>query len=102
MPPHLKIAASVTEEEYQLAKKQSRQLKVFLVGSIFLLSVPMVLVFGALVGIPAGIAAAMGVERMLNSVLKEARKANTEQMKRYEELRIYRDKMAAREESDES
>ena len=102
LPPHLKIAASVTEEEYQLAKKQHRMLKLILIIMILVLSIPMVLYCGALVGIPAAIAAAMGVERILNANFKEARKANTDRMRRYAELRIYRAKMAAKEESSEA
>ncbi|MFD2159197.1 hypothetical protein ACFSW8_09835 [Rubritalea tangerina] len=91
LPPHLKISSTVTDEEYNRAKRQS-----IIVWSV-------ALGFGSLTGLIAFytlggirsliIAGVVGtlLERVMNSILKDAHKTRTLRLKRYPELKKFRE-----------
>lgn len=91
LPPHLKIASNVTDQEYASAKKQS--LLVYVVALAFGSIAGLIAIF-TLGGIP-GLATAgvVGVfmERVMNSVLKDAHKTRTLRLQRYPELKKFRE-----------
>jgi hypothetical protein len=90
LPPHLQIAESVTEEEYKSAMWQSKVVLTTALLTGMVLSIPMIVLVGYLEGVMAAGFSAILVERSLHFVFKDARKARTERIKRYKELRIYR------------
>lgn len=91
LPPHLKIAETVTEEEYCQARWQ----RLVTLSTAMIIGVSVA--FGGIVfstetlnWFAAGIALAIGLERILNVVLKDGHKMSTQRMKVYPELRDYR------------
>lgn len=90
IPPHLKIAESVTEEEYKSAQVQSK----------VLLAVAMLSGLAAFSIFPAGILvklAAAGftgflVEKLMHVFLKDAHKVKTHRLKHYKDLKAFKER----------
>ena len=93
IPPHLKIAESVTAEEYATAKKQ--QVIVYSTALVTgMVAVVVIFLFGiamvwSLVG---GGLLAIGCERVMDGIFPEGKKMRTQRMKVYLELKAYRDR----------
>lgn len=92
LPPHLQIAETVTEDEYRRSVWQSKVVLVSALGAGIILSIPLILSLGAWRGLPAAGLLAVVIERILHRVFKDAHKAKTVRMKRYKELKAYRNR----------
>jgi len=91
LPPHLKIAETVTEEEFSKAKWQSRVIFISaLVSGIVVAGVLVLFVTGGVKGLIGGGLVAIGIERLLDRMLPEGRKMKTQRMKIYPDLRDFR------------
>lgn len=93
LPPHLKVAKTVTEEEYLRARWQR-----LVTLSFAMIAGVSVAFFGMIFSnqgrnwFAPGIALAIGLERLLNVVLKDGHKMATQRMKVYPELRDFRER----------
>lgn len=93
IPPHLKIAESVTADEYQRAMVQSKI--VILIAVILGMAVVLLFILfgiGAFKGLIWGGGLAVFTERMLHRIFKDAHKARTHRFKHYKELKAYRER----------
>jgi lipopolysaccharide/colanic/teichoic acid biosynthesis glycosyltransferase len=93
IPQHLKVAENVTEEEYSSAIRERRLVVIILIIAAILVIIPLVLIFGLLIGTALAGLLLVLVERVLNKIFKNAHKARTIKMVRYKELRFYREQM---------
>lgn len=92
LPPHLQIAESVTEDEYRRSLWQSKIVLTAALSAGTIVSIPLILMYGIWIGIPAAGVVAVLIERSLHRVFKDAHKAKTERMKRYKELKAFRER----------
>lgn len=93
IPPHLKVAENVTEEEYASAIRERRMIVIILIVASLLLILPCIWFYGILGGTALMVVLVVALERVLNKILKNAHKMRTIRMVRYKELRLYREKM---------
>ncbi len=91
IPPHLKIAESVTDAEYQSAVREKRIVVIILFIAGIIVTTTTIFSFGLLVGITAAVVILLALERILNRFFKHAHKANTIRMSRYRELKAYKE-----------
>lgn len=61
--------------------------------------IPLVVVYGFLIGFFAAGAIAVLIERLLHRVFKDAYKAKTERMRRYKELKEFRERATTQSEN---
>jgi len=92
IPPHLKIAESVTDEEYRSAKLESKIVLLTALTVGIILGFALIFRISIWVGLPAAGGAAILTERIMNSFLKNAHKAKTHRMKHYKELKAFKDR----------
>ncbi len=91
IPPHLQVAESVTESEYEKAKWQSRVILITALAVGFVATVILVLfVVGGVLGLAGGGLAGIVTERVMDQVFPEGKKMRTLRVKVYPELRDYR------------
>lgn len=93
IPPHLKIAESVTTEEYATAKKQ--QVVVYstaLVAGVIAVVIIFLLGIAMLWSLVGGGLLAVGCERVMDGIFPEGKKMRTQRMKVYPELKSYRER----------
>ena len=90
LPPHLKVAAGVTEEEYARVIRQSRIVAFTSVASGIVIATLLLFFFFFLIAAIAGALAGVAAERLMNMSLKDAHKAKTLRIKMYPELRSFR------------
>ena len=93
LPPHLKVAETVTEEEYRRARWQ-RAITLIVSMGVGVSVAFCGIIFSAHIRnwFAIGIALAIGLERLLNFMLKDGHKMSTLRMKVYPELRGWRDR----------
>jgi hypothetical protein len=92
IPPHLQVAQSVTEEEYMKAKTQGRIVMICAMTAGVVSAIPLVWLYGFLLGLPAaGIAGALA-ERVLSAVFKDAHKVRTQRIQKYRELKEFKER----------
>lgn len=91
IPPSMKIAADVTEEEFKRAKFQNSLVWVLTFALIPLIFFVMLLTIGIAPGGMLGLMAiGCGAHLLLRKLFKESSKMSTLRMKKYKELRSYR------------
>lgn len=90
LPPHLKVAETVTEEEYRRARWQRLvTLSTAMIVGVSVAFFGMIFATEARNWFALGIALALGLERGLNALLKDGHKMSTQRMRIYPELRDY-------------
>lgn len=91
LPHHLKIAETVTEDEYRRARWQRLvTLAVSLGSGVSVAFCGIVFATEVRNWFAIGIALAIGLERTLNALLKDGHKMSTQRMKVYPQLRDWR------------
>lgn len=93
IPPHLKVAENVTEEEYVSAMRERKLVVIILIAAGISVVIPMVFIFGLWIGVPVSTLLLVLIERILNRIFKNAHKARTLKMVRYKELKFYKEQM---------
>ena len=91
LPPHLKIAETVTAEEYAKAKQQ--QVIVYstaLILGVVVVVILFVLGLAAIWSLAGGGLLAIGCERVMDQMFPEGKKMRTQRMKVFPELIAYR------------
>jgi len=73
---------------------QSKVVLVSALGGGIILSFPLILLFGIFIGVPVAGLLAVLLERLLHRIFKDAHKAKTVRMKRYIELKAFRERNA--------
>ncbi|MDC0302612.1 hypothetical protein OAL23_00425 [bacterium] len=95
LQPHLKIAETVTDDEYATAKWQHKMILVSALGLGNLTAVLLTFfVLGALRGMVVGGLVGVGCERLMDRLFPESRKMRTQRMKVFPQLRDYRKRQA--------
>lgn len=93
IPPHLKMAESVTDEEYLIAIRERRIVVTILIIVGIIITLMFVFHMGLLTGIPISAAILAALERILNRLFKNAHKVSTTRMARYKELKAYKERI---------
>jgi hypothetical protein len=93
IPPHLKVAENVTEEEYVSAIRERKLVVIIIIAAGILIFIPVISIFGLWIGTPVSALLLVLIERALNRIFKNAHKARTLKMVRYKELKFYREQM---------
>ena len=93
IPPHLKVAENVTEEEYASAIRERRVIVMIIIIAALSLVIPCILVLGVYFGLGLSVVVLVLLERALNKIFTNAHKMRTIRMVRYKELRLYREQM---------
>lgn len=90
IPPHLKVAETVTEEEYRSGQVQS---KVLLIVALFS-GIIFFFLFPAGVVLKLCLAGFTGflVEKLMHVILKDAHKVKTHRLKHYKELKAFKER----------
>ena len=91
LPPHLKIAETVTDKEYATAKWQNQLVLLSaLMTGIAVTGGLALFVTGMLKSLVGGGLFAIGVERLLDQIFPHGKKMRTQRMKVYPELQNFR------------
>lgn len=92
IPPHLQVAQSVTEEEYRKANTQGRIVMICAMTAGVVSAIPLIFLFGMLLGLPGAGFLAFVTERILSAVFKDAHKVRTQRLQKYRELKEFKER----------
>ncbi len=89
LPPHLKVAETVTDQEYAKAKWQSQVILLVALAAGVVVAAILMFLWSGMKGLVVGGLAGVGSERLMDQILTEGKKMRTQRMKVYPQLRDY-------------